>query len=125
MNVSQLANQLKMTPNELLDMLPRIGFHIGRRAIKVPDSQVDKITIAILRHRKLEQLKSREESITEIRTKGKHPEKKRDIELPETIVVKDLSEKLSLPIPADSFLAVYWDKASFPRFLEKKRKLFF
>lgn len=100
MNVSRLAQQLKLTPNELLDILPRVGFHIGRRAIKVNDSQVDKIITAVRRYQKLEDLKSREEGIKEIRGKEKISDRKnRDVQIPETIIVKDLAEKLGIPIP--------------------------
>lgn len=37
MNVSELARQLKINTNELLDKLPSLGFDIGKKAIKVDD----------------------------------------------------------------------------------------
>ena len=98
MNISRLAQQLKLTPNELLDILPRVGFHVGRRAQKVNDSQVDKIVTAVRKHQKLEDLKTREQSITEIRGKRDSAKKDRTVALPETIVVKDLADALELPI---------------------------
>jgi len=35
MNITELARRLKITPQELLDALPLLGFDIGRRAIKI------------------------------------------------------------------------------------------
>ena len=35
MNVTELARILKITPNELKEMLPQLGFNIGQKAIKV------------------------------------------------------------------------------------------
>ncbi len=96
MNVSKLAQQLKLTPNELLEILPQVGFHVGRRALKIDDSQVNKIIVAVRRHQKLEALKSREQAIKEIR--GVQKEKTKQVEIPEKIIVKDLADKLHLPI---------------------------
>lgn len=99
MNISKLAQQLKLTPNELLDILPQVGFAIGRRAIKVDDSQVDKIVTEVRRFQKLQALKTREADIKEIRGKEVVDTKKdRTVELPDTIIVKDLAEKLHMPI---------------------------
>src|SRR3989344_7805762 len=98
MNISRLAQQLKMTPNELLGILPQRGFHLGRRALKVNDSQVDKIVEAIRRHQKLEALKSRENEVREIRGKQAGTAVAREITIPETIIVKDLAEALKMPI---------------------------
>lgn len=98
MNISRLAQQLKMTPNELLGILPQLGFHIGRRALKVDESQVDKIVEAIRRHQKLEDLKNREQDVKEIRGKQAGVIVKRQVTIPETIIVKDLAEAMNLPI---------------------------
>jgi hypothetical protein len=43
MNVSDLARRLKVTPNELLEKLPALGFDIGMRAIKIDDVLAEKI----------------------------------------------------------------------------------
>lgn len=99
MNVSKLAQQLKLTPKELLEILPSLGFAIGARAQKVDDSQVDKIIVAFKRHQKIEALKSREGAVKEIRTHDKGATvRSKEVTLPETIIVKDLAELLKLPI---------------------------
>ncbi|MDO8593229.1 MAG: translation initiation factor IF-2 [bacterium] len=43
MNVTELARILKVTPQELLDKLPRLGFDIGQKAIKVDNKTAQKI----------------------------------------------------------------------------------
>ncbi len=43
MNVTELARKLKITTNELFDVLPQLGFDIGRRAIKINDQAAYKI----------------------------------------------------------------------------------
>ena len=43
MNVTELARQLKTTPNELLAKLPELGFDIGQRAIKVDNLVAERI----------------------------------------------------------------------------------
>ncbi len=99
MNISKLAQELKLTPNELLDLLPQVGFAIGRRAIKVDDSQVNKIIFAVRQFQKIQAVKAREQEVREIRGKESSVDKKsRTVELPETVIVKDLAEKLQLPI---------------------------
>ncbi len=99
MNISKLAQQLKLTPNELLDLLPQVGFAIGRRAIKVDDSQVNKIIFAVRQFQKIQAVKAREQEIKEIRGKESPADKKnRTVTLGDTIIVKDLAEKLQMPI---------------------------
>jgi len=43
MNFTELARRLKLTPIELHEALPRMGFDIGRRAIKVDKRIAEKI----------------------------------------------------------------------------------
>src|SRR5690606_5953080 len=43
MNVTALARKLKTTTTELFDVLPELGFDIGRRAIKIDDRTAQKI----------------------------------------------------------------------------------
>jgi len=39
MNITELARRLKITPKELKIALPKLGFHIGARAIQIPEKQ--------------------------------------------------------------------------------------
>ena len=43
MNVTELARKLKIPSKELLEILPAVGFDIGKRAIKIDDRQAQRI----------------------------------------------------------------------------------
>ena len=43
MNVSELARQLKVHPQKLLQVLPEFGFDIGARAVKIDDRVAQQI----------------------------------------------------------------------------------
>ena len=43
MNVTELARHLRVSPQELRDILPRIGFDIGQRAIKIDQRLAQRI----------------------------------------------------------------------------------
>lgn len=101
MNVTELARQLKITTNELLEILPGLGFHIGAKAIKINDSLVDKIKLAYIQHKKKAKFQEEEARIKEIKI-GDKDETKTDNEkiiyIEENIIVKDLAEKMNMPI---------------------------
>ncbi len=102
MNISELARQLKINSSELFEILPELGFDIGTKAIKVDDSLVDKIKQSYIRYRKQKNILEAEEKIEEIKIneteeKGDKPEKKK-IKIKNDIIVKDLAEKMDLPL---------------------------
>jgi translation initiation factor IF-2 len=95
MNISELARKLKTTNAELFEHLPKMGFDIGKRAIKVDDKIVARILrswgpyktkIADQKKKELEQKK-----IEEIRERG-------PIKIPAVITVRDFASKLDLPV---------------------------
>ena len=43
MNISEIARRLRVTPDELRDKLPELGFDIGKKAIKVDFRLADRI----------------------------------------------------------------------------------
>ena len=43
MNITELARVLRVSPQELRDLLPKIGFNIGQKAIKVDNNTAKKI----------------------------------------------------------------------------------
>ena len=43
MNVTELARRIHVSPNEMRDLLPRLGFDIGRKAIKVDEKAAQTI----------------------------------------------------------------------------------
>ncbi len=101
MNVTELARQLKITTNELLEILPELGFHIGAKAIKINDSLVDKIKLAYIQHKKKAKFQEEEAKIKEIKIGDKDETKQENekiIQIEENIIVKDLAEKMNMPI---------------------------
>ena len=97
MNITELARKLKVTPKELKEKLPELGFHIGRRAIQFPDKQVEKV---IEKWEEMEKEKKRKEKLVAM-VEEKEEEKKeetKEIFLPPAIQVYLLAEKLNLPL---------------------------
>jgi translation initiation factor IF-2 len=101
MNVSELARRLKMPTSELLQILPEIGFDIGRRAIKVDPRLVDKIVRAVDQYRRQQRLQQQDSRVREVRFADKNqasnlPQK--EIALPSVIVVSDFADLLKVPV---------------------------
>ena len=97
MNITELARKLKVTPVELKEKLPELGFHVGRRAIQIPDEQVEKVIEKWNEMKKKEKKKERLESMVEEKEEEKKEEIK-EVSLPPAIQVYRLAEKLNLPL---------------------------
>ncbi len=97
MNITELARMLKVTPQELRDLLPDLGFNIGQKAIKVDNNTAKKIikNWSVFR-RKLEMKRALQEK------KRQEEEKilavKRKVEVPATVSVRDLADIANLPV---------------------------
>ena len=99
MNISKLARQFKVTTNKLLEKLPEIGFDIGAKAIKVDDSLVPKIIVAWKKDIKKSKLKEELSKVKEVSNqKEEIKEKQKEINIGETIIVKDMAELMKLPV---------------------------
>jgi len=101
MNVTELARQLKITTNELLEILPELGFHIGAKAIKINDSLIDKIKLAYIQHKKKVKFQEEEAKIKEIKISDKKDtgiDNEKIIYIEDNIIVKELAEKMNIPI---------------------------
>ena len=99
MNVSELARQLRTNTAQLLELLPRYGFDVGQKAIKVDD----KVAAQIIRRWKFIRLDLEEKKKKELEEKKKKEREMRKqaghaIELPERIRVRDFAEKLNLSV---------------------------
>lgn len=100
MNVTELARQVRVTPNELYELLPKFGFHIGRSAIKVDDRVAQKIIrdwMRMMRNHnetlKMEKAAAaRKEQVEKVRAEA------RTITLPNVIAVKDFAGKIGMPV---------------------------
>ncbi len=99
MNVSELARKLRVSTNNLFELLPKIGFDIGRRAIKVDD----RIAQRIIREwprliRELDAARARVAALEEQTKIEGIRASQASVVLPSIITVRDLAERLNLPV---------------------------
>ncbi|MBI5134806.1 translation initiation factor IF-2 [Candidatus Uhrbacteria bacterium] len=99
MNITELARRLRVSPTVLFDLLPKMGFDIGKRAIKVDPRTAQriirewKIKIAELqRQQEIEKRMAEKEERRQKQTEAIH--------LPPVIAVRDFAVKLNLPVTA-------------------------
>lgn len=95
MNISELSRILKVPLPELRDILPQVGFDIGKRAIKVDDWVAKKIINSwpdLLR-----QYKKSKEKTVETEEK-KEISQVKEIRIPHYLTVRELSHRLALPV---------------------------
>jgi translation initiation factor IF-2 len=116
MNITELARILKISPQELHDMLPKLGFDIGQKAIKINKAVASKIIKdwPILRRRmRIEQ----ELAVRQERQMA--PSEKRDKKLliPSLITVRDLANAAGVPI--SSVLSVLMKNSIFASLNER------
>lgn len=101
MNVTELARKLKLSVEVTRHIIPRVGFDIGMKAIKVEDKIANQI---IERVSKSPQLIKEIEVELGLRsdapkiTTDAVVQEKGTIELPESIVVRDLGQLLNMPV---------------------------
>lgn len=99
MNVSELARQLRVHPQKLLQILPEFGFDIGSRAVKVDDRVAQQIQREWARIKFV--LQKREQEAKE-QEKQKERELRQaagvSVALASIVSVKELSNKLGLPV---------------------------
>ncbi len=98
MNITELARRLRITTKQLKEELPKLGFDIGGRAIKIDDRAAEKVIK--LWNGKLrtpgdssyvvveKKIGEQTESITKIK----------EISLPKILTTKELADLLSLPV---------------------------
>ncbi len=116
MNITELARILKITPQELRDSLPKLGFDIGQKAIKINKSVASKIIREwpVLRKRlRIEQeLASRQDKI-EVSEEIKN----KTLLIPAFMTVRDLASISEVPI--SSILAILMKNGIFASLNEK------
>lgn len=99
MNVSDLARRLRITPHELLQKLPELGFDIGARAIKIDDVMGEKIARKWMENERRERLR---DSLLASSAKATRPDGSpvalKDVTLPSMIIVRDFAGALNLPV---------------------------
>ncbi len=100
MNVSELARQLGVhPPQKLLQILPEFGFDIGARAVKIDDRVAEQIKKEWRRIKFI--IEQRERAEREKQRELERQARKEAgllVEIPNLITVKDLAQRLSLPV---------------------------
>jgi translation initiation factor IF-2 len=96
MNITELARILRISPQELHDLLPQLGFAIGQKAIKVDNNTAKKIIKEwpYLRRewenkKMAAELKKRDEVL---------PKEKKTIAVPRVITVRNYAELAGIPV---------------------------
>lgn len=98
MNITELARRLRVSPQELKDTLPKIGFDIGQRAIKMNQYLAQRIIrewprlTRELKNREERNLRQQEEVVANARAE------KRVAKIGAVITVKDLAVSFGLPV---------------------------
>jgi translation initiation factor IF-2 len=100
MNITELARRLRITPDELREKLPTLGFDIGRKAIKVDNRMADQIVRRWQENAWKQKQIADERAKMELRRKVREGtvEAERQIPLPSSITVRDLAAKLKRPV---------------------------
>lgn len=96
MNVTELARILKITPQELKDTLPEMGFDIGQRAIKIDNRTAQKIIREWPRYQKKLEIEKRNKK-DETQNTSENTEKKKII-IPQLIIVKEFADIAEIPV---------------------------
>ncbi len=99
MNVSELARQLRIHPKEMLEVLPKYGFDIGARAVKVDDKVAERIIREwrnIKRH--LEERKRKELEEQKLKERELRKQSGQTVMLPAIITVRSFAERLHLSV---------------------------
>lgn len=97
MNITELARILKITPQELRDQLPDLGFDIGQKAIKIDNRTAQKIIKEWPKYLKKLEL----ERLAEARKRGEETEEvkiEKTITIPNLITVKEYADIAQIPV---------------------------
>jgi len=99
MNVSELARQLRIHPQKLLQILPEFGFDVGLKAVKIDDRVAVQIQKAwrrikfVLEERERKELEKQKEL-----EKAARKESGATVAIPTKLTVKELAERLVVPV---------------------------
>ena len=98
MNVSELARQLRIHPQKLLQILPEFGFDIGVRAVKVDDRVAQQIQRDWKRIKfVLEKREKEEKEKQKLLEKEARKQSGISVEIPAVLTVRELADRLQLP----------------------------
>ena len=99
MNVTELARQLRINTKDMLEILPKFGFDIGARAIKVDNKVADQITRRWrFIKRDLDEKKRKEAEEQKLKEKELRKASGHKVVLPNVITVRAFAEKLGMSV---------------------------
>ncbi len=97
MNITELARNLKITPNELRNIMPRFGFDIGAKAIKINKSVANRIIKNWPKiKRQLEQEKAKAEKEAEM--EEQQSKEKGELLIPAFITIREFAALSDTPV---------------------------
>jgi len=98
MNVTELARRLQINTVELLDLLPKYGFDIGKKAIKIDDKTAQQVMRKWrFIKRDLEEQKREEMELKKQKEREMRKEMGQTASFPSRLTVRDFAERLTLP----------------------------
>src|SRR3989338_4553176 len=98
MNVSELARQLRVNTQELLDLLPTYGFDIGQKSIKIDDRTADQVMKKWkFIKRDLEEKKRKEAEEKKLKERELRKQTGQTVSLTARLTVREFAERLKMP----------------------------
>ncbi len=98
MNLTELARVLRVSPQELRNILPLAGFHIGHRAIKVDNKTARKIMKEWPNIKRQQEAKQKAEEAEIAKEKENEVIEIKKVSVPRFISVRDFAELTEIPI---------------------------
>src|SRR6056297_1082705 len=98
MNITELARRLNVSPQELRDYLPRFGYDIGQKAIKINRNVANKIIQNWPKLKQQIERQKRQAAEKETLTKPKTENTPKEANIPSMITVREFSQLTNLPV---------------------------
>ncbi|MEK9130185.1 MAG: translation initiation factor IF-2 [Patescibacteria group bacterium] len=94
MNITELARKLKISVSKLREEMPKLGFDIGQKAVKVNPYIADKI----IKNYQKGLINFDEKKVEEKKEEVEQKEIKKEIDIPAIITVYQLAQKIGIPV---------------------------
>jgi translation initiation factor IF-2 len=91
MNLTELARKLRITPQELRDILPRMGFSIGQKAIKVDNNTAQRVMREWPKYKKQLEREQREKEREDNENDIDLPKEKKRVEVGKYITIREFA----------------------------------
>ncbi len=96
MNITELARRLKVPTQQLKEELPKLGFDIGQRAIKIDDKVAQKV-IKVWSEKK-QSVASNKYVVVEKKLGDVAPVKSKEVVIPSLITIRQFADLLKMPV---------------------------